>query len=143
MPAGDFKISATSALGDAEQQVPVSVGNGRSVANVELILGTTSVKDANAPVPDKFALEQNFPNPFNPETSIKYHLPVRTNVTLRIYNALGQEVRTLINELQDAGVYNAPWDGKDKNGRQLSTGLYLFRLEAGDFVMTRKMAMVK
>jgi hypothetical protein len=143
IPTGEFKVSATSATGDAEQQVPVSVGNGRSVANVELILGTTSVKDATAAVPVKFDLEQNFPNPFNPETSIKYHLPAQTSVTLRIYNALGQEIRTLVDQVQDAGVYSAQWDGKDNHGRQLSTGLYLFRLEAGDFVMTRKMAMVK
>jgi len=143
MPAGEFKISATSANGDAEQTVPVSVGNGRNAANVELILGTTSVQETAAEIPATFELEQNYPNPFNPETSIKYHLPVRTNVTLRIYNALGQEIRTLVNTLQDGGVYSATWDGKDNNGRQLSTGLYLFRLEAGDFVMTRKMAMVK
>jgi len=143
IPAGEFRISATSASGDAEQQIPVSVGNGRSVANVELVLGTTSVKDAIAAVPIKFDLEPNFPNPFNPETSIKYHLPARTNVTLRIYNALGQEVRTLVNTLQDAGVYSASWDGKDNDGRPLTSGIYLFRLEAGDFVMTRKMAMVK
>ncbi|MDZ7362583.1 MAG: carboxypeptidase regulatory-like domain-containing protein [candidate division KSB1 bacterium] len=143
MPAGEFKISATSANGDAEQTVPVAVGNGRNAANVELILGTTSVQATTAEIPAKFELEQNYPNPFNPETSIKYHLPVRTNVTLRIYNALGQEIRTLVNTLQDAGVYSATWDGKDNNGRQLATGLYLLRLEAGDFVMTRKMAMVK
>jgi len=143
MPAGEFKMSATSTVGDAEQQVPVSVGNGRSAANVVLTLGTTSVKDATSEIPTKFELEQNYPNPFNPETTIKYHLPARVNVRLRIYNALGQELRTLVNSLQDAGVYTATWDGKDNNGRQLSTGLYLFRLEAGDVVMTRKMAMVK
>ncbi|GEM_PF-4429302 len=143
MPAGEFKISATSANGDAEQTVPVSVGNGRNAVNVELILGTTSVQATTAEIPATFELEQNYPNPFNPETSIKYHLPIRTNVTLRIYNALGQEIRTLVNTLQDAGVYSATWDGKDNNGRPLSTGLYLFRLEAGDFVSTRKMAMVR
>ncbi len=143
MPAGEFKVSATSPAGESEQQVPVSVGNGRSVANVVLTLGTTSVAETAAEMPTKFELEQNYPNPFNPETTIKYHVPVRVNVTLRVYNALGQELRTLMNGLQDAGVYTATWDGKDHNGRQLSTGLYLFRLEAGDFVMTRKMAMVK
>jgi protocatechuate 3,4-dioxygenase beta subunit len=143
LPAGEFKISATSNNGDAEQTVSVSVGNGRNAANVELILGTTSVQATTAEIPAKFELEQNYPNPFNPETSIKYHLPIQTTVTLRIYNALGQEIRTLVNALQDAGVYSATWDGKDNNGRQLATGLYLFRLEAGDFVMTRKMAMVR
>ena len=143
MPAGEFKVSATSTAGESEQQVPVSVGNGRSVANVVLTLGTTSVAETAAEIPTKFELEQNYPNPFNPETTIKYHVPVRVNVTVRVYNALGQELRTLVSSLQDAGVYTATWDGKDHNGRQLSTGLYLFRLEAGDFVMTRKMAMVK
>jgi hypothetical protein len=153
MPAGEFKLSATSPNGDAEQQVPVSVSNGLNATNVELVLGTTGVKEPGATVPNKFDLEQNFPNPFvsaaasrlagNPETSIKYHLPVRANVTLRIYNALGQEVRTLVSQVQDAGVYSARWDGKDNKSRQLAAGIYLFRLEAGDFVMTRKMAMVK
>jgi len=143
MPAGEFKVSATSTTGEAEQQVPVTVGEGRNVANVLLTLGTTSVQDAAAEIPTKFELEQNYPNPFNPETTIKYHLPARVNVTLRIYNALGQELRTLVNNVQDIGVYTATWDGKDNNGRQLSTGLYLFRLEAGEVVMTRKMAMVK
>ncbi len=143
VPAGEFKVSATSTVGESEQQVPVSVGNGRSVTNVVLTLGTTSVEEATVEIPTKFELEQNYPNPFNPETTIKYHLPARVNVALRVYNALGQELRMLVNNVQDAGVYTATWDGKDNNGRQLSTGLYLFRLEAGDFVMTRKMAMVK
>ena len=143
MPAGEFKVSATSTVGEAEQQVPVTVGEGRNVANVLLTLGTTSVAETAAEIPTKFELEQNYPNPFNPETTIKYHLPSRVNVTLRVYNALGQELRMLVNGLQEAGVYTATWDGKDNNGRQLSTGLYLFRLEAGDFTMTRKMAMVK
>jgi len=143
MPVGEFKISATGAAGNATSPTPVSVGNGRNAGNIELTLITTSVNEPTVEVPTAYELEQNFPNPFNPETSIKYHLPARTSVTLRIYNALGQEVRTLVNQLQDAGVYSAKWDGKDKNGRQLTTGIYLFRLEAGDFTMTRKMAMVK
>jgi len=153
IPAGEFKVAATGTAGESEQQVPVSVGNGRNVTNVMLTLGTTSVKEATAEIPTKFELEQNYPNPFwsaatsrfagNPETTIKYHLPARVNVTLRVYNALGQELRTLVNNLQDAGVYTAAWDGKDNNGRQLSTGLYLFRLEAGGFTVTRRMAMVK
>ena len=103
----------------------------------------TSIGWKESNFPTEFALSQNFPNPFNPETTIKYHLPARVNVTLRIYNALGQELRTLVNGLQDAGVYTATWDGKDNNGRQLSTGLYLFRLEAGDMVMTRQMTLVR
>jgi hypothetical protein len=143
MPAGEFRLAANGLSGNAELTTPVTLGNGRNASNLELVLIPTSVEEAAGEVPASFDLEQNFPNPFNPETSIKFHLPVRTNVTLRIYNALGQEVRTLINGLQEPGIHNAVWDGKDNNGRRLTSGIYLVRLEAGDFVMMRKMAMVK
>ncbi len=152
--AGEYKLAATGVTGVSEDAATVTVGAGRNSGNVDLIVpGATAVHEQAIEVPTKYDLAQNFPNPFwsaatsrfagNPETSIKYQVPVRTNVSLRVYNALGQEVRTLVNTLQDAGVYRAVWDGKDNNGRQLTTGIYLVRLEAGDFVMTRKMAMVK
>ncbi|MCI0693406.1 carboxypeptidase regulatory-like domain-containing protein [candidate division KSB1 bacterium] len=144
MAAGEYQLAATGVTGVSEDAATVTVGAGRNSSNVDLIVpGATAVEEPAVEVPATYDLAQNFPNPFNPETSIKYQVPVRTNVSLRVYNALGQEVRTLVNTLQDAGVYNALWDGKDNNGRQLVTGIYLVRLEAGDFVMTRKMAMVK
>jgi protocatechuate 3,4-dioxygenase beta subunit len=144
MAAGEYNLAATGATGVSEGTAPVTVGAGRNSGNVDLIVpGTTAVEEQAVEIPLTYDLAQNFPNPFNPETGIKYQVPVRTNVSLRVYNALGQEVRTLVNNIQDAGVYNTVWDGKDNNGRQLTTGIYLVRLEAGDFVMTRKMAMVK
>ncbi|MDZ7291336.1 MAG: carboxypeptidase regulatory-like domain-containing protein [candidate division KSB1 bacterium] len=145
VPAGEFNISASGPTGYVEMAGSVSVGNGRSVSNIELNMPETptAVDESMREVPTKFDLAQNYPNPFNPETSIKYQVPVRTNVSLRIYNALGQEVRILVNGVKEPGIHTANWDGKDNNGRQLSTGIYLFRLEAGDFVMTRKMVLVK
>jgi type IV secretory pathway protease TraF len=152
MPAGEYKLFASTAFGagyfggtNEESATPVAVGNGQNAGSVEMSIADTptGVDESSNQVPAEFALEQNYPNPFNPETSVKYQLPVRTNVSLRIYNALGQEVRTLVNGLQDAGFYTAQWDGKDNEGRRLSTGIYLVRLEAGDFTMIRKMAMVK
>jgi uncharacterized surface anchored protein len=151
LPAGDYKLFASSEFGSAyygganeQAATPVTVGNGQNAGNLELSIvdSPTSVEE-NSEVPTRFELEPNYPNPFNPETSIKYHLASRTSVTLRIYNALGQEVRTLVNGIQNAGSYKVQWDGKDNKGRGLSAGIYLFRLEAADFVMTRKMAMVK
>jgi len=144
MAAGEYQLAATGVTGVSEGSAAVTVGSGRNSGSVDLIVpGTTAVETSAVAVPATYDLAQNFPNPFNPETGIKYQVPVRTNVSLRVYNALGQEVRTLVNNVQEAGVYSAVWDGKDNNGRQLTTGIYLVRLEAGDFVMTRKMAMVK
>ena len=94
-------------------------------------------------LPDAFAVGQNFPNPFNPETTITYALPQASDVRLVIYNALGQEVRTLINGVQPAGFHRIVWDSRDNMGRQVSSGIYLYRLVAGEFLDTRKMLILK
>ena len=91
----------------------------------------------------EFGLEQNTPNPFNPITAIQYSLAEASRVRLTIYNVLGQEVRVLVDENQSPGVYNLQWDGRDASGRNVSTGLYLYRLEAGSNIAVRKMIFVK
>jgi hypothetical protein len=93
--------------------------------------------------PHNFKLYQNFPNPFNPNTSIKYELNKSGKISLKIYNILGQEVRTLINTKQSQGIHSVLWDGKNNHGQLVSSGVYLYRLEAGEFVKTRKMILVK
>ena len=90
-----------------------------------------------------FALEQNYPNPFNPSTNIRYELPREMRVTLVIYNILGQEVRTLINARQYAGSHTVKWDGRDKYGHPARSGVYLYRLQAGEFVAVRKMVLMR
>lgn len=94
-------------------------------------------------LPDAFAVGQNFPNPFNPETTIAYALPQASDVRLVIYSALGQEVRTLIHGVRPAGFHRIVWDSRDNMGRQVSSGIYLYRLVAGEFLDTRKMLILK
>jgi hypothetical protein len=93
--------------------------------------------------PDKFDLSQNYPNPFNPTTQIRYQLPQAVQVSLTIYNMLGQEVRKLVNANQPAGYHTAIWDGRDNSGRPVPTGVYHYRLQAGSFTTTKKMLMAK
>jgi len=94
--------------------------------------------------PEDFQLEQNYPNPFNPTTTIRFGLAdAQTFVSLKVYDVSGREVRTLINENISAGQYSVEWDGKDNNGREVSGGIYLYRLTAGSFVQTRKMTFLK
>ena len=94
-------------------------------------------------VPDKFALFQNQPNPFNPETKISYYLPEGCEVKLTIYNILGRRVKTLWEGYQTQGMKTSDWDGRDDQRKQLSSGIYFYRLQAGKFTETRKMTLLK
>ncbi len=93
--------------------------------------------------PKPIILRQNYPNPFNPSTVISYQLAVSSEVTLKIYNLLGQEVRTLVSGRQNAGVHSVTWDGRNEGGESVASGIYLYRLVAGGKVLTRKMTLVK
>lgn len=94
-------------------------------------------------VPDEFALGHNFPNPFNPATTIRYSVPEAGKVTLRIYNVLGQEVLTLVNSDQVAGYYALRWNGRDRLDRAVASGVYLYRMEAAGFSKVHKMLLLK
>ena len=98
----------------------------------------SNIIEVNAGVPQTFALEQNYPNPFNPSTAISYQLPVAGNVSLKVFDMLGKEVATLVNARQEAGAYTVNF-----NANNLSSGVYFYRLQAGNFVQTRKMMLVK
>ncbi|MGH1362716.1 MAG: FlgD immunoglobulin-like domain containing protein [Calditrichia bacterium] len=93
--------------------------------------------------PQKFSLDANYPNPFNPTTRISYSIPMASNVELSIFNQLGQEVRTLSYYDQPIGSYQVEWDGKDNQGISLTSGVYFYRLKAGSFVNTRKMILLR
>lgn len=93
--------------------------------------------------PSGFALLPNYPNPFNPSTVILYQLPASRKTSLRIYNVLGQEVRTLVNGVEAAGTHTVTWDGRDHRGQSVASGVYLYRLESGGLVMSRKMTLMK
>lgn len=97
---------------------------------------TTSVED-HTTTPKEFGLSQNYPNPFNPSTMIRYQLPQTSPVVLRVYNLIGQEVATLVNQVQGAGSYEIPF-----HGGNFASGVYLYRLQAGTFTNTKKMVLL-
>jgi hypothetical protein len=100
---------------------------------------TNSVdQDPDLGIANTFSLAQNYPNPFNPATTIRYAIPSRTHVTLNVYNVLGQVVATLVNEIQEQGNYIARFEPK-----QLASGIYFYKLEAGDFTTSKKMILMK
>jgi hypothetical protein len=96
-----------------------------------------------AAVPAEFALQLNYPNPFNPSTTIKYQIASDANVNLDIWNLQGQKIRTLVGKEQKSGYYSVVWDGRNEAGQTVSTGLYLYRVQAGSFVATHKMLLIK
>jgi hypothetical protein len=89
-------------------------------------------------VPGAFALDQNFPNPFNPSTTIRYDLPTRAHVTLSIYNTLGQQVATLVNESEEAGYHDMRFDASG-----LASGVYFYRIRAGEYAGTKKLVVLR
>ena len=99
--------------------------------------------DAVSDIPAGFQLHQNYPNPFNPSTTIEYSLPIATHVSLRIYNILGEEIVTLVDRKQSTGFYKLVWDGKNRAGEQVESGIYILKIITNDFHDTRKMIFVK
>lgn len=103
----------------------------------------TDVDDIGGSLPTVFSLEQNYPNPFNPTTSIEFNLPRASHVTLTIFNILGQKVIDLVNSTLSAGNKQIGWNGTDQSGRTMESGIYFYRIDAGEFSMTRKMMLLK
>ncbi len=106
------------------------------------ILGT-AVEEREEELPLQFALRGNYPNPFNPTTAIRYDLPGSVRVKLTIYNTLGKTIRTLVNSLEPAGFKSVTWDGTNEAHVRVASGVYLCRLEAGDFTATRTLILMK
>ena len=102
-----------------------------------------SVDDEESISPYTFSLAENYPNPFNPKTTIEYSLKVRSHVSIVVYNLIGQEIRTLVDELKPAGSYVTHWDGTDADGHEAATGVYFYQIRADDFAATRKMLLLK
>jgi hypothetical protein len=103
----------------------------------------TSLRRTGATLPTNFSLKQNFPNPFNPATLIEFSVPQTQHVTLEIFNVLGEHVTTLVNRYLTTGNYSVTWNGDDSKGNVVTSGVYFYRLSAGEFSQTRKMMMVK
>ena len=129
--SGDIWLSnATDDVAEAE------------IINARFSAATDDVRRLGS-VPSSYALEQNYPNPFNMDTEIIYELPEADHVTVTIYNSLGHEIRTLVSRNHDAGRYAARWNGKDNLGADVTSGIYIYRLETNKFNESRKMLLVK
>ena len=122
------ELTDLKAAGMAGESLPVTIREKRIDISV---------------VPSVFALHQNYPNPFNPVTEIQFDVPKESQVTLTIYNIMGQEVTTLTNSTLKAGFHSVRWDGTNGLGEQVSTGLYFYRLSSPAFTSIKKMIMVK
>jgi len=96
------------------------------------------IDNNNSIIPDAFILRQNYPNPFNPSTTIKYQIPELSFVILKVYDVLGNEIVILVNEEKSVGSYDVEF-----NGTELVSGIYFYRLQAGEFVATKKMVLLK
>jgi hypothetical protein len=102
-----------------------------------------SVAQTSEQKPRQFSLKQNYPNPFNPETTIRYQLAEPGLVRLEIFNLRGQQIRTLVNERRSAGAYSVKWDGRDDSGRSVASGVFLYRLNAGESTESRKLVLIR
>ena len=103
----------------------------------------TSIEDAEGALPAEFRMHQNYPNPFNPATTIKYELPARSDVKISIYNSIGQEVKTLVSQQQEAGFHELVWDATNAFGAKVVSGVYFYQINAGSFNAVRKMILMK
>jgi hypothetical protein len=121
-------------------RIYVDLGKDGTVDDTLYVLNQSTAVPRNerGEIPNQFKLHQNYPNPFNPITTIRYELPHASRVTLKVYNTLGQEVATLVNETKPAGVYTAQFDAAN-----FASGVYLYRLQAGSYVETKKLILLK
>lgn len=133
---GGFRGTAT--FGDTT----LSSAGFEDIFIAKLGAGVTGIEEEFA-LPRSFNLSQNYPNPFNPSTTIRYDLSKTSKVILKIYNILGQQVRTLVNERQPAGEKSVEWVGRDRFGELVGSGIYIYQIKAGNFLMSRKMVLLR
>ncbi|MBX2992040.1 MAG: T9SS type A sorting domain-containing protein [Bacteroidetes bacterium] len=138
--AGEIAVIAATGFLD-----PAANQNGPAASLTEFETGTTILTDVNEPVdrravPTEFHLAQNYPNPFNPTTTIQFKIPAGTygHTSLRVYDLLGREVATLVNEVKQPGHYEVAFDASG-----LASGVYLYRLTSGSFTVTKKLLLLR
>ena len=103
----------------------------------------TAVVDEGGVKPDGFLLAQNYPNPFNAETVIRYNIGRKGAVALSVFNLAGQQVRRLVLEARTPGFYQIAWDGRDDRGKEIASGVYIYRLHVGDLAEARKLLLLR
>ncbi|MFZ5519326.1 MAG: S8 family serine peptidase [Candidatus Zhuqueibacterota bacterium] len=130
-------------VSDATQVPPLP---GWFIDDVQIIEGVSipaEVEQVAGVLPEQFVLHQNYPNPFNPTTTIRFDVPMTTSVNVSIFNVRGELIRTLVAETKPAGAYTIQWNGRDNQGRMVTSGLYFYKLTGPDFSTTRKLLLLK
>ena len=145
---GIWKVTfKTTGCGPGDYEVYMEVQDvyhkiGYALTTVKL--SPTEVEEEGSDITiDRFALNQNYPNPFNLSTEIAFQVPIESKVKLKIYNTQGRLVRSLIDGIRDRGLYTMCWDGKDQSGNEVASGIYFYKLTAGDFTSVKKMVLLK
>lgn len=126
-------VNSPIIVSDAPVALTGTLNNGRQI----IVLNPTGIVEKTT-APELFVLNQNYPNPFNPSTTISYQVPTNGMVTLKVYDILGKEVTTLVNEQKNAGVYSVKF-----NAANLTSGMYIYKIQAGNFTQTKKMLLMK
>ncbi|MGE5314943.1 MAG: putative Ig domain-containing protein [Acidobacteriota bacterium] len=144
---GDSTYTSTFALGTTNNVVCVfsdGAASDSTTWSFKAVKSNTTNVETMTGAPTEYVLGQNYPNPFNPTTNIRFGLPKAAPVTLEIYNIMGQKVRTLLTgSMMSAAFHNVTWDAKDDMGRNVASGMYLYRISADKFVSTMKMMLMK
>jgi len=143
------KFGMRSLVGQASAGIPVNDdfrhGVGFWFADTKIKIPNAAEETETAPLdfPARFQLHQNYPNPFNPATTIEFDVPASARVRIDVFNILGQRTRVLVDEIRSAGRHKVIWNSTDETGGQAPSGVYLYRIVAGDYVSTRTMTLVK
>lgn len=137
---GMTSIVGQMAIGTASYQ-NVTVKSGFLVDT--LFAGTVVFLESGNALPSSFELHQNYPNPFNPVTTIQVDIPKHTYVTLVVYDLLGRQVASLVNEIKDAGRYKVRWTAKNNDDYSVSSGVYFYRLRADEYIQTKKLILLR
>jgi len=150
-PTGTTPLAKVTSFQYVDNNVPTgsvyyykiaAVDNGGNVSPYA-VGGTTGVEATGSNAPKEFALAQNYPNPFNPTTQIQFALPKESHVKIVVYNVAGSEIATLVNSTMGTGSYTLTWNGTNDAGEHVSSGVYLYRIQAGEYTSVRKMVMLK
>lgn len=136
-------IKINEALLVDKDAMPLALELSHDLKPEEAKVPSVQRPDVQESIPQDFSLSQNYPNPFNPETDISYALPTDCQVKITIYNVAGQNVRTLVDEHQTTGFKTIHWNGKDNEGKELASGVYFYKIQAGAFTDSRKMILMK
>jgi len=140
--ADEYDISVFSVYGEGDLGYPVDLTLS-DMEGADIFLSPTGVEEGAQLLPTTTMLNQNYPNPFNAQTMISFNLSAPADVELAVYNIIGQKVATLISGQRDAGSYDVVWNGMDRNGQPAASGIYYYKLSAGDYTETMRMTLLK